>query len=249
VFDADDLDELSLGLDDFVLMSSQPRTNPRPSTVVRVKQEDATEGPRTAPIASSKKRKLSMFQANDEEDELRIISSSRPGPSSVSRPQIKTEADENAPPLSNTIASKRKDARPDPLSTPRNKGKKKVNRINTPLLDLTPSRSANVNPNGTGEIVDSEAPSSSPTHPKTSSGNEEDGARHQKEVAETDSLLIGLLTPVRKQHWTGDPLQGEKVTIVIKTPGGTLRRCGEDDFSCGRSFCFRCGSKNKDLND
>jgi hypothetical protein len=243
VFDADDLDELSLGLDDFVLMSSQSRTNPRPSTVVRVKQEDATEGPRTAPVASSKKRKLSMFQADNEEDELGIISSSRLAPSSVSNPRIKTEADENNPPLYNTTLSKRKDPRPDPSTTPRNKGKKKASRISTPLLDLTPNRRTIFNPSGNGEIVDSEAPSSSPTYIKTSSENKEDGVRDQKQVAETDSLLIGLLTPVRKQRLTGDPLQGEKVTIVIKTPGGTLRRCGEDDFSCGRSFCFRCGSK------
>jgi hypothetical protein len=243
VFDADDLDELSLGLDDFVLMSSQSRTNPRPSTVVRVKQEDATEGPRTAPVASTKKRKLSMFQADNDEDELGIISSSRLAPSSVSNPRIKTEADENNPPLYNTTVSKRNDPRPDPSTTPRNKGKKKANRISTPFLDLTPNRRTIFNPSDTREIVDSEAPSSSPTHIKTSSENEEDGVRDQKQVAGTDSLLIGLLTPVRKQRLTGDPLQGEKVTIVIKTPGGTLRRCGEDDFSCGRSFCFRCGSK------
>jgi hypothetical protein len=239
VFDAEDLDELSLGLDDFVLMSSQPRTNPRPSTVVRVKQEDATEESRTAPVASSKKRKLSMFQVDNEEDELGIISSSRLAQSSVSYPRIKKETDENGPPSSNTTVSKRKDALPDPSSTSRNKGKKKANRISTPLLDLTPNRRTIIN----GEIVDSEAPSSSPTHIKTSSENEEDGVRDQKKVAKTDSLLIGLLTPVRKQRWTGDPLQGENVTVVIKTPGGTLRRCGEDAFSCGRSFCFRCGSE------
>jgi hypothetical protein len=243
VFDADDLDELSLGLDDFVLMSSQSRTNPRPSAVVRVKQEDPTEGPRTAPVASSKKRKLSMFQMDNEEDELGIVSSSRLAPSSLSHPRIKTEADKNDPSLSNATVSKRKDARPDPSRTPRNKGKKKVNRISTPLLDLTPNRRTIINPSGAGEIVDSEAPSPSPTHIKTSSENEDDGVRDQKQVTETDSLLIGLLTPVRKQRWTGDPLQGEKVAIVIKTPGGTLRRCGEDNFSCGRSFCFRCGSK------
>jgi hypothetical protein len=243
VFDADDLDELSLGLDDFVLMSSQSRTNPRPSTVVRVKQENATEEPRTVPLASSKKRKLSMYQADNEEDELGIISSSRLAPSSMSHPRIKTEADENGPPLSNTTGSKRKDARLDTSSTPRNKGKKKANRISTPLLDLTPNRRTIINPSCTGEIVDSEPPSSSPTHIKTSSENEEDGVGDQKQVAETDSLLISLLTPVRRQRWSGDPLQGENVTIVIKTPGGTLRRCGEDAFSCGRSFCFRCGSK------
>ncbi|CAK7270778.1 hypothetical protein SEPCBS57363_004273 [Sporothrix epigloea] len=27
---------------------------------------------------------------------------------------------------------------------------------------------------------------------------------------------------------------------VIQTPGGTLRRCGQDGFRCEREFCFRC---------
>jgi hypothetical protein len=254
MFDVDDLDELSLGLDGFVSISSQLKTNPRPGTLVRVKHEAALDGPRTAPVASTKKRKLSMFQGNDEEDELVMgtFSSSRLGPSSVSYSRVKMEADENSLPLSNTTASKLKDTRPGPsaaqlMTRAENNRKNKSNSMSTPLLDLPPSRRAIANPNGTGEIADSEEPSS-PKLPKTESEGEGNAARDQKEVVGTDSLT-DLLTPVRKQRWARDPLQGEKVTIVMKTPGGTLRRCGEDAFSCGRSFCFRCSSKEGTKND
>jgi hypothetical protein len=27
---------------------------------------------------------------------------------------------------------------------------------------------------------------------------------------------------------------------MVETPGGTMRRCGEDGFRCGRDFCFSC---------
>jgi len=82
------------------------------------------------------------------------------------------------------------------------------------------------------EIGDSAAEDSSPPERK-----------HQPEV-ESNSRLNELLTPVKKNRWTGDPLDHSNVTIMVKTPGGTLRRCGEDAFRCGRSFCFRCGARN-----
>jgi len=28
--------------------------------------------------------------------------------------------------------------------------------------------------------------------------------------------------------------------LVVQTPGGTVRRCGEDGFRCERDFCFGC---------
>lgn len=42
-------------------------------------------------------------------------------------------------------------------------------------------------------------------------------------------------TPVKRRP--GDPVSPGS---VIKTPGGTVRTCGIDDFQCGRDFCFNC---------
>jgi hypothetical protein len=28
--------------------------------------------------------------------------------------------------------------------------------------------------------------------------------------------------------------------LVVETPGGTMRRCGENGFRCDRDFCFGC---------
>ncbi|KAI1809911.1 hypothetical protein GGS20DRAFT_243554 [Poronia punctata] len=44
-----------------------------------------------------------------------------------------------------------------------------------------------------------------------------------------------LSSPTRKQSLL--PLRDPD---LVATPGGTLRRCGENGFSCGREFCFTC---------
>ncbi|CAK7568590.1 MAG: hypothetical protein SEPTF4163_006586 [Sporothrix epigloea] len=70
--------------------------------------------------------------------------------------------------------------------------------------------------------------------------------------------LMLMATPSRQQNYaralSRSPLarrqqalyqqENEKVPSpsgsVIQTPGGTLRRCGQDGFRCEREFCFRC---------
>ncbi|KAK0383969.1 hypothetical protein NLU13_8058 [Sarocladium strictum] len=44
--------------------------------------------------------------------------------------------------------------------------------------------------------------------------------------------------PVRKEAGRGRT--GEAQGDVMRTPGGTLRTCGVDGFTCGRDFCFVC---------
>lgn len=65
-----------------------------------------------------------------------------------------------------------------------------------------------------------------------------------KEVIRASTPLLNL-TPKRARapEIAGLLLTPQKKgpAIVVKTPGGTLRRCGEDGFQCRRSFCFRCG--------
>jgi hypothetical protein len=195
----------------------------------------------------TRKRKLSMFRAGSE-DELCVLGPSPPQQpqSSISKPQIKIEEDDIALPLPQPInpkvGTKRiSDVRGEPTSSQlkppaRLKSNLPATTISTPLLDLTPSRSK---PNDGQEILDSAAESSPPDQ-ASSPTHTYNRTRGQREAAGTSSPLIGLLTPTRRKRWSGDPLKGEQVSVVVKTPGGTLRRCGEDGFECGRSFCFRC---------
>ncbi|KAF4443550.1 hypothetical protein F53441_11405 [Fusarium austroafricanum] len=42
-------------------------------------------------------------------------------------------------------------------------------------------------------------------------------------------------TPSRRRiHEMSSPIS------TVKTPGGTIRMCGEDEYQCGRDFCFTC---------
>ncbi|KAE9368822.1 hypothetical protein N431DRAFT_64758 [Stipitochalara longipes BDJ] len=248
----DDYDELSLGADDFVFMFSRPRTDARPTSNVRVKQEDSTETPQFISSVPARKRKLSMFRAGSD-DELCVIGPSPPHPlSTVSKPDVKVEEDDAALPLPlpakpklgtirvSDIQAEASSSQPNSYAQQRSNNQSAT--TSTPLLNLTPSQSKPSHPNDSREILDSAAESSSPnqasspTHPRKRT-------RGQREAG-TSSPLVGPLTPVKRKRWSGDPLKGEEVTVVVKTPGGSLRRCGEDRFECGRSFCFRCGEKS-----
>lgn len=246
----DEYDELSLGENDFVCMFSRQRTDVLPSSLVHVKQEELTDNPQMVASVPARKRKLSMFRAGSD-DELCVLGPSPPQQpqSTTSKPAIKIEDDGGTLPIPQLAKPKAGAKRVSIIqaeassSQPKSQGGR-VNtyaiRTSTPLLDLTPSRSQanNLDPR---EIRDSAAESSppdqasSPTHPRRRT-------RGQREAG-TSSPLVGLLTPVRRKRWSVDPLKGEQVTVVVKTPGGTLRRCGEDAYECGRSFCFRCGVK------
>jgi hypothetical protein len=256
-----DYDELSLGADDFAFMFSQPRTDSRASSKVQVKEENATDTPQNISSVPARKRKLSMFRAGSD-DELCVIGPSpplhQPLPT-VSNHQIKVEVDDATLPLHQPIKTKaraRKVSDIYPEASSSSQPKPQARRIsknqptsrNTPLLDLTPSRSKASNPNGR-EILDSAAEESSPPEQVSSPNHPRNRTRAQREAAGTSSPLVGLLTPVRRKRWSGDLLEGEEVTVVVKTPGGTLRRCGEDGFECGRSFCFRCGERREGDDD
>jgi len=57
---------------------------------------------------------------------------------------------------------------------------------------------------------------------------------HSSPLARTVAERL-LSSPTRKQR----PAVVRSPSLV-STPRGTLRRCGEDGFSCGRDFCFTC---------
>ena len=230
---SDDIDELSMATDDFILLSSQPRTNHRSLLPVAIKNEARSNSPQLRTVESTRKRKLITFQETDDEDEL-----GDPFTTSCLRAHVKKEVDENATPFTDRTTKRNVKTRLVHRTSPHNKDSRKANGTSTPLLDLTPSRNADA----TGEVFDSDAPSSSPAYQQTSQNFAGTHTQGQDGAAEIIPPPVDLLTPIRKKRWTEDPLKAEQVTIVIKTPGGSLRRCGEDDFACGRSFCFRCGS-------
>jgi hypothetical protein len=248
----DDYDELSLGADDFVFMFSRPRNDALPSSNVLVKQEDSAETPQVVSSVPARKRKLSMLRAGSD-DELCAIGPSPPSQHprfTISKPDIKTEEDDtDLPPLLPTKSKvgemRVRDAQTESSSSKSKHQARQKSSIqsatrSTPLLDLAPSGNKPNHPNDGREIFDSAAESSppnrgsSPSHPRHVT-------RVQNDAAGTSSPLTGLLTPLQRKRWPGNPTKGEQVTVVVKTPGGTLRRCGDGAFKCGRSFCFRCG--------
>jgi hypothetical protein len=234
IFDMDDADELSLGSEGFVLLSARTKTTKTPLELpVHIKREGTVDIMDVRPSTVTRKRKLQDFQESDELDELIAdepdFSVSKLGPSSKA-PNIKAEGPTaelvSVPALFKPTTPKRPVGRPKKASlstsvfaefpsvqtAPPPKANDFV-RTNTPLLDLTPNNTRSRASRQINEIAESDQDSSSP--------------------------LAGLETPIRNKHLDGTK---EGPVIVVKTPGGTFRRCGEDGFACKKTFCFRCGS-------
>ncbi|KAM0166741.1 hypothetical protein ACHAQE_001262 [Botrytis cinerea] len=58
--------------------------------------------------------------------------------------------------------------------------------------------------------------------------------------------LLDYTTPTRRDLMRKRGLRDSSHSPgMVKTPGGTLRKCGQDGFACQRAFCFRCGSSAK----
>jgi len=249
--DSEDFDELSLGTDGFLLMSSRPRSGFRskPEAQTPLKRE-GTEVPGVS-AQSSRKRKFSTLEGGNEIDELGTgISTSSPAQPTqipIREPQIKTEADEVLGTNSSSTRSQKANTKnhnkrrsqpksfqppPTPVRSERQSSGK-----NTPLINLVGNRGSS----DTGAAksgVDVSIPStsdlgSSPTARQTQT--------RDRGAVETSSLA-GLLTPVRRKSQSKTSIKQEEEDGVVKTPGGTLRRCGEDGFACGRSFCFTCST-------
>ena len=240
--DAEDLDELSLGADDFVLLSSRSRLGLQPMNEphVRVKDEDDVQPSSELPI---RKRRYSAL-CNDEIDEL-ATDEGHHGMSTGIQSRIKREQDSSAeigrPMLIQTKLMRKRlsgdvvnsISQTEPAKRQREpipaKNQHKPTRTSTPLIDLTAignskicevSR-ANISIPSTSEIA-----SSPTTH-----------------MIESSSPVLALLPPIRRKHHAAKKtIKREEEDGIVKTPGGTLRRCGRDSFACGRPFCFTCGS-------
>ncbi|KUJ24583.1 uncharacterized protein LY89DRAFT_713396 [Mollisia scopiformis] len=245
--DAEDFDELSLDKDDVVLLSSQPRKTALPETQFFVKQESVMNTPRRVSGPGTKKRRFSALRDGSSPDELAVEGSS---PSTIApiarKTTIKVEDESSLPelpalPNNRTEQQIRRSSQAGvPLSqiTPSVSRRQIPIRTSIPLLNLTPSRRAP----DSKEIRDSATEESSPPS-STLNPPRRERARRQKVADSSSSPLADLLTPTRKRS-IAESLKVEQVTIVVKTPGGTFRSCGDDGFTCGRSFCFRCGSQD-----
>ncbi|KAF7960758.1 hypothetical protein EAE96_000431 [Botrytis aclada] len=68
----------------------------------------------------------------------------------------------------------------------------------------------------------------------------------RSESRKSRTPLLDYTTPTRRDLMRKRGLRGSSHSQgMVKTPGGTLRKCGKDGFACHRSFCFRCGLSAK----
>ena len=233
---AEEFDELSFPCDgDLMFISSQSRSSDLPSmgSRMRVKQEDADIP--SGSIASSRKRNVRTLDWSDEIDELGsdnipTITSVRgiqnlPAQSDVkmeeeaiptSRLEVKGQAATNR--ARKQKAPYQSDFHPPVTPTPSHKPSSGTN---TPLMDLVGDDDLE---DDFGMILPTSAMDSSPTARKTRN-------RIGREVAGSGARFGRRPVPramVKEEEG------------AVWTPGGTLRRCGQEGFACGRPFCFSC---------
>lgn len=97
---------------------------------------------------------------------------------------------------------------------------------NTPLIHLVIGDDDDV-----GMMPPPSALDSSPTARQT---------RIQAGRAAQPSDRFGLRTATGLRHVRRTKVKQEGEESLVWTPGGTLRRCGQNGFACGRPFCFTC---------
>ena len=238
----EELDELSLP--DVMFLSSRPRTGvlSNAGSQSEVKREDSDVPSGIA--QSSQKRRASMIEQSDELDELgseEVIqaTSARRVPIWPKQPEIKTEEGEitttsrplrKSPVATNKSRKERSSlpAPPERLATPTRTSRKQSSGTNTPLIDLV---GGDDDDDDIGMIPPtSELGYSSPT------------ARQARLRAsrQASGPGFGLRTAAGLRRAPRATVKQEGEEAVVWTPGGTLRRCGQDGFACGRPFCFSC---------
>lgn len=253
VLDSEEYDELSLDEHGFVLLSARPKPGALTESALaqRVKLEEADD--QSGIVASSKKRRLSFLQDDNEIDELAEDdpSMATPGPIPTSKYRPKKAVEEPILPsmrpimkfksrkrLSNGVRPPKQGsslrAELTPFQTP-TKQPQLPAKTNTPLIDLVKGGQQRANESGgsNAEIPSTSELGSSPNSHRLRT-------RGQWEAAGTSSPLTALVTP--HKTWAGRTVNQEDQEDSVVTPGGTLRMCGQDGFACRRTFCFRCSA-------
>jgi hypothetical protein len=110
---------------------------------------------------------------------------------------------------------------PEPVGTSA-RLRKQSSGTNTPLIDLVRD----------GDDVGMMPLDSSPTASRTRI------RARRRAAGPSDRFGSRTAAGLRRVPTTEVKQEGEE--SVVWTPGGTLRRCGQDGFACGRPFCFTC---------
>jgi hypothetical protein len=119
---------------------------------------------------------------------------------------------------------------PEPVATPARLHKQSSG-TNTPLIDLVRED----DDDDVGMRPPTSALDSSPTARHTR-------IRAGRQAAEP-SDRFGLRTAAGLRRVPRTKVKQEGEESVVRTPGGTLRRCGQNGFACRRPFCFTCTQK------
>jgi hypothetical protein len=113
------------------------------------------------------------------------------------------------------------------------------------LLSATPSKTSNRN---SPPLSNSRDPLSPAPGVNANAVTHATPSKSQNEARRSRTPLLDFITPNQKKASKNEgsqkPLQSP---TMIKTPGGTMRKCGQDGFRCQRSFCFRCGSESNSV--
>ncbi|QSZ37515.1 hypothetical protein DSL72_008613 [Monilinia vaccinii-corymbosi] len=62
------------------------------------------------------------------------------------------------------------------------------------------------------------------------------------EARKSRTPLLDYTTPTRREGMRKEKLRG-----ASQSPGGTLRKCGKNGFSCQKAFCFQCEMRTKKM--
>ncbi|TAQ90132.1 hypothetical protein B7494_g1523 [Chlorociboria aeruginascens] len=273
VVDLTDLDELSLGPDEFALMFSRPKSANEnrpihPQTGIKMEKSNAIETPHVERAVTSTKRKRRVSTDEDELDELclelprppsfTLGLTSRPGPQIKTKteapPSITTEANIFASTIEKPTREMKRLSLPEPSSNP--------NGIHVPCASHLPT------PHSTTHTF------SSPTRPRQILYTPRAVNKHLMVFVTPDHTpmkrekpntpLLDLMPSQRQRERMKEREREEEKArrkrekgkrrddtgiVAVKTPCGTMKKCGVDGFTCGRSFCLRCGSMAVDDDD
>ncbi|KAI0149799.1 hypothetical protein F4776DRAFT_603241 [Hypoxylon sp. NC0597] len=195
-----------------------PRT-PRKRRRPAVEAEPSSSTPRS----TSTKKKLSLTSLvpddpDEDDDELSVLSSSVPSPFYNSRLNRLSTPSKHSSPASTPHKTGRRHGflMGSKTSTPHRGGK----RIPPPATDSRALGSSKRRFAGTSSAVQS-----SPL---------------ARSVMHFDRSDLVTATPTKWNRNGAGPEPDPMDSSLVRTPGGSARRCGEDGYVCERDFCFTC---------
>ncbi|KAI0976562.1 hypothetical protein F4678DRAFT_413758 [Xylaria arbuscula] len=196
--------------------ASRTKTSPAPTTPTRKQGSKGRNSSHRTP--SSKRFPLTSLipdgTDDESEDELSLAGSFSSTSSRLFSPFFRATPNDNhdLPPL---------------LSTPRTKPRKHS------LLNSSPSSSVRKPNLGLGYSRNA-APATDSRKGRSRTPRGANRAVHSSPLAR--KVAERLLSSPNKRY-QATPARSPS---VVPSPNGTLRRCGEDGFACGRDFCFTC---------